>query len=212
MTRRRTVVAAALMAAVLAGCDPAAAPTATPTVPSVPPSPTEDPEIAELRARQLVLPELAAGGECPIAERVEITPAPPPEGPVASSGTHRYGRAPVFPLALHFDNDQLSVLLPEEPWRNAPPGWYVAGVRWASEPGYRGPVLFRASRIDGPGRARVVVTSLAAPEYGSDVMRVTEDWQFFPGIVAVTAPGCYAFQLDGPSFTEVIVFRAERAA
>jgi len=41
---------------------------------------------------------------------------------------------------------------------------------------------------------------------------VQADWQFWPGGTEVTSAGCYAYQVDGTGFTEVIVFRAELAS
>ncbi len=40
-------------------------------------------------------------------------------------------------------------------------------------------------------------------------VNVQSDWQFWPGGTKVTGPGCYAYQIDGSGFAEVIVFRAE---
>jgi hypothetical protein len=32
------------------------------------------------------------------------------------------------------------------------------------------------------------------------------DWQSFPEVTLVRSAGCFAYQIDGTSFTEVIVF------
>ena len=55
---------------------------------------------------------------------------------------------------------------------------------------------------DVAGRRRLRQNQLrlaGAPAYG-------EPWPNFPAYLRIQAPGCYAIQLDGDTFSEVVVF------
>lgn len=89
--------------------------------------------------------------------------------------------------------------------------WYLRKTLWAVAPRERGPILIRAARIDGPGGVRfeagrpgVLVRELRFPATSS------HDWRFGVSSTAVRGPGCYAFQIDGRTFSRVVVFRAVR--
>lgn len=193
------VVASVLLLTACQPSEPAPVPPAP--MPSV--SPTGEPGwLAELRSRPLVLPSLPPSGECPVPTAVEPTPAPPPDGPISTGGSAMYGTAAVAPLARHFQAGRLPIVEGED-------GWYLGRLHWAGRPGYRGGVLVRAYRIDGPGRARADLRTLTDPDRASEAVEVIEDWQFWGGAVLVTGPGCYAIQIDGDGFTELIVFPAE---
>jgi hypothetical protein len=204
------LAAALAVALVLAACQPAEPPPPPPPGPSTIPAgepgvPAGEPGVlAELRGRPVVLPRLGPAGECPVTPAVEPTPAPPPDGPIASGGSAMFGTAPVAPLARYFPDDRL-------PIAEADPGWYAGTSHWAARPGYRGWVLVRAFRIDGPGRARVELRTRSSPGAGADAVEVIEDWQFWTGGTQLTGPGCYAYQIAGDGFTELVVFRAELA-
>src|SRR6266542_3576471 len=165
-------------------------------------------ELAALRARPLRLPTLAAGEACPVTHPAPPDP-PPPSGHPLSTGRppSALGHAPVFPDARYFRGDRAQLWVRAE---TTHPGWYSAKVPWASRTGYLGWVLIRTGRLDGPGRARVGLR-LADGTAISEALAVNvqADWQFWPGSTEVTAPGCYAYQVDGSSFIEIIVFRAE---
>jgi len=38
--------------------------------------------------------------------------------------------------------------------------------------------------------------------------RETDRWRYGPSVTILPGPGCYAFQVDGTTFSEVIVFEA----
>ena len=97
-------------------------------------------------------------------------------------------------------------------------GWRGQKTPWIVPATYRGPVLIRGRRIDHPGEMRF------AKGYGDhlDELRfrtgesngVRGRSQGLPGryrlLASATlfrAPGCYAFQIDGASFSSVIVMR-----
>ncbi len=85
--------------------------------------------------------------------------------------------------------------------------WRGAQVTWQSS-GYSGPVLIRGRQLGGSGAVgfgeghvpydelQLLGTAMGAPP---------GRW---PSFTRVQAPGCYAYQVDGTSFSSVIVFRA----
>jgi len=80
---------------------------------------------------------------------------------------------------------------------------------WASTTGrHQGPVVVRVGRIDGAGRGQVRLIYDPNASRGTAVVffvgSTPSDW---PSSTYVTGPGCYAYQVDGSTFTEVIVFR-----
>jgi hypothetical protein len=78
---------------------------------------------------------------------------------------------------------------------------------WAVDPEYGGPVLIRGRGIRPP----------QAIEFGYDGHMFTElelpaekaeRWRYAPSFTILPGAGCYALQVDGKSFSEVIVFAA----
>jgi hypothetical protein len=110
----------------------------------------------------------------------------------------------MFPDAAYFGEATTLTLHPED---RAADGSYSKKVRWISV-GYQGPVLIRARRIDGPGTARVRFFYTGHALGDGFVADLTEPTTDLPAATQVQAPGCYAYQIDGVTFTEVIVFRA----
>lgn len=158
--------------------------------------------------RPLHLPKVPSGAACPVSRadsRVDWGRTRIPGGP-------GLGRGPVYPgLGAH------SGLL----WatREQPAGgpWFGAKVFWYVLPGYRGPVLIRGRRLDGPRFVRFGPRRLPAAELHIEPGQ-TISWQGqppgsrgVPSSVRVIEPGCYAFQLDGTSFSRIVVFTADLA-
>lgn len=202
----RRVLVTLVLASSLVGCAiaPIPAPPPTPPVATAVPEPVG---LATLRARPLRLPTVPPGSECPVTRALPLDP-PPPAGHALSTGgpPSGLGQAPLFPDARYFvDQARLGVRA-----GHPHPGWYVAKTPWASRTGYRGWALIRAARLDGPGQALVVLQLTDGPAISDAVpVDVQADWQYWGGSTEVTNPGCYAYQVDGSDFTEVIVFRAE---
>jgi hypothetical protein len=101
--------------------------------------------------------------------------------------------------------------------------WRTGETVWISEPTYRGPVLVRGRRIDGPGRIGFGDAVNPRPELylgpeswadrGGDAKRwrraVRRGWRLAYENARIQTSGCYAFQIDGDSFRDVIVFAAQ---
>lgn len=92
------------------------------------------------------------------------------------------------------------------PWRGQKVFWYV-------HPRYRGPVLIRGRRLDGPGRLRFDDGRLPRAE-----IRIAPGETVYwdgrpagsrgrPSAVRAQSPGCYGVQIDGTSFSRIVVFR-----
>ena len=89
---------------------------------------------------------------------------------------------------------------------------------WISDSAYQGNILVKGQRIDLPGSIQFVdpgwardylplSNSWASPlEGGPDGWR---SWQAMPSVMAL---GCYALQLDGEDFSQVIVFEVTTCA
>jgi hypothetical protein len=122
------------------------------------------------------------------------------------------GRGPAYPtlgratLAVEFPADAAG--FGDSRWSGQKTFWFVS-------PAYRGSVLIRGRRLDGsdPVRfehAKTPAIELRIPAGGggpSPVRSVKDEGQrYLPSYTRVRAPGCYTFQIDGTTFSRVIVF------
>jgi hypothetical protein len=158
--------------------------------------------------RPLHLPRLATGTPCPVSR------ADPRVDWVRANifGGSGIGRGPVYPG------------LGRSSTLNAPPDtqdggpWHGQKVFWYVLPGYRGPVLIRGRRLDGAQWMRFDAGKLPAAELRiSPLETVSWDGQPTgsrgrPSAVRVRAAGCYGVQVDGTSFSRVVVFRVALAS
>ncbi|WP_433015918.1 hypothetical protein [Kribbella sp. CA-294648] len=157
-------------------------------------------DVRGLLARPMTVPAVARGERCP------VTPAQN-HAPVAQPADARGpGPGPLYPITFYLGEDA-TLRLDGEP--AGQDGLYGMKVVWASTTtGYRGPVVVRVARIDGAGRGRVRLLYEAGASRGEavlfDVGDTPRDW---PSLTYVSGPGCYAYQLDGRDFTQLIVFR-----
>ena len=100
-------------------------------------------------------------------------------------------------------------------------------VVWAADPSYAGPIRIRGGRIDGKGqllldapdnywRSAPVKTvegtdlypELDLLESHSIFPNVPAGWRMWPSGAYVDSPGCYAWQVDGVGFSELITFHS----
>jgi hypothetical protein len=181
------------VALVAGGCTsgPAAA-TASPSGPAKPVSSAA----ATLLSRPMRLPSVAAGSACPVTPIAHLT----------TGVTDPRGKGP-----LYFGGP-----MPKG-------GFPFNKTVYTTVGGAQGPILLRGGRIDGAGRLkfsgspadlaeRAEIPPVTGGEPGSG------SWAFYlavldPGpdnalYVYPSTPGCYAIQVDAPSFEEVIVLQA----
>ena len=164
----------------------------------------------ELAARPFQLPALGPDGACPTQPGRPFTPGILPG----------LGNGPVYAVAPGSETGTLALLPPIELGaRGRSPGGQK--VVWFVAPAYQGPILIRGRRLDAFGRVSfnggLDQTAFATnPTRGplEPALRLEGDssddapWPGWPSYVRLSTSGCYVYQVDGTSFSEVIVFRA----
>jgi hypothetical protein len=160
--------------------------------------------------RPLHMPKVARGAECPISKvdrRFDFEKYGVGEG---------VGAGPAYPIrtdVLIFDPNTNNSEFAGSRWSGAKVLWFVS-------PRYRRPVLIRGRRLDRPDvlrfdRGKVPPSELRIPS-GSSVVGnpgVRDVGQRYrPSYTRLRESGCYAYQVDGTSFSYTVVFRAARSA
>jgi hypothetical protein len=161
--------------------------------------------------RPLHLPRVAPGARCPVAGV---------EQALDWSGTYGIapgiGPGPAFPVGLA---SGVLRIAPAAAFHSR--SWGGQKVLWFVFPSYTGPVLIRGARIDGkPSLVRFESGALPAKELllsGTQTVipgGVTppKDARYRPSLTRLQGPGCYAYQIDGATFSRTIVFRAVRGS
>jgi hypothetical protein len=143
--------------------------------------------------RALHLPSLGAGGACPVSG---ATSAVPYAGPAVGAGPV-YAAQPT-PLAITSFVGST---------------WKGARVSWVAAPSYTGPVLIRGGQLGatgsiGFGEGHVPVDELQLLTAATTSPGEPSGGREWPSFSRMRAAGCYAYQVDGTSFSEVIVFQA----
>ncbi|HJQ74760.1 MAG TPA: hypothetical protein VJ814_07735 [Gaiellaceae bacterium] len=157
--------------------------------------------------RPLHLPHVASGARCPVSHVDGRIPFVRRFGVAVG-----IGQGPAYPIGIPKGRLDLA------PARNFDSRkWAGQKVLWLVLPRYRGPVLIRGGRIDRPGRVRfdsgnVPPLSLRigpTTTSGNPTSPVPPPGtRYRPSFTRVRGPGCYAYQIDGTSFSRVVVFRA----
>jgi hypothetical protein len=148
--------------------------------------------------RPLTLPTLQPGQACPVTLAVD-------SGMRDSFLYLRPGPGPVYPNgAVGLQGN--AYLDPG----GSVNGWASFKTLWFSTPSYQGPWVIRGKQLDGPspvifGEAPTV-SELVVPA-GPTVNETNDGYREAPGGTYLRGPGCYAWQVDGISFSYVIVFR-----
>ncbi len=161
--------------------------------------PVPEDEWAKLR-RPLSLPSVAPGAACPVSRIDESFD-------FGRYGVQRgIGPGPAWPIGLAQPGSVLRFVYPP------PPGSLMYGSEWSGNkvlwfvsPTTVGPVLVRGGRIDAPGEVRFELAMNPSAE-----LRLPAALDH-PSTTRVRAEGCYAYQVDGRSFSYAVVFRAERS-
>jgi hypothetical protein len=99
-------------------------------------------------------------------------------------------------------------------------------VAWIADPNYKGPIRIRGGQLDGGGelllggpdnhwRGAVIKTVEGTKLYAelefmesNSISNPPSPWRFWPSATFVATPGCYAWQVDGLGFTEIITIQA----
>jgi hypothetical protein len=188
----RRAVIAYVLATLLAGCGQAADAPNSPSPTSSPTSLTAQPDAATLLERPLKLPAVQSGSICPVtpvaSRKVDVT------DPRGSGPFYLDGQMPHGAFA----------------WNK---------TVWVLIDGAHGPVLFRGGRVDGAGSLQFSGSPADPWDKGLTLssnggvsatfyQRVIDQGVGDAFYLYPATTGCYALQVDGPSFEDVIVIRA----
>jgi hypothetical protein len=150
--------------------------------------------------RPLRVPRIEAGARCPRTRGGR----PNPRIAIALGDGPAY---PVMGMAAPPPSPAGVADLSDDERRN---GWYLHKTLWAVSRVYSGPVLIRARQVDGSRPVRFAIdggTALAELTFSAERR---PHWRFGVSDTLLRSPGCYAFQVDGSTFSDVIVFEAVR--
>jgi hypothetical protein len=151
--------------------------------------------------RPLHFPDLQPGQRCPAS----------PGRPVNTSdfGGIALGNGPVRVLVGGAGGDIRQGVANLINPTSTPP-WLGLKTLWFSAPSYQGPFVIRAIRLGHPGPVALgegpMVAPLVVPP--GPTVNGTGGWREAPGGLWVKKPGCYAWQVDGLTFSETIVVHA----
>jgi hypothetical protein len=152
--------------------------------------------------RPLHLPRLVPGKRCPTSPS-QIAPW--------GRDQQLIGRGPAY-LVGTFGSSGISIA---SSGRDSL-GWYGQKTPWMIDRSYSGPILIRGARIGRKGEVRF------AHGYGDHLRELSweanadqgsppdPNFRFLASATLFRAPGCYAFQIDGTSFSKIIVVRVRR--
>jgi hypothetical protein len=151
--------------------------------------------------RPLHTPSIPAVRSCPTSQA-------DPRGDLSRFGFvgTAWGSGPAYPGGLTEGGKPVLRYLDPIPTESGFYGskWFGNKVLWMfNRAAYRGPVLIRGRQVDGINELRFEFGRLPPAE-----MRVSSG-SSRPSFTRVRAPGCYAYQVDGTSFSSVIVFEAK---
>jgi hypothetical protein len=145
-------------------------------------------------------------------DRVEVALAPGSACPVTTQIGHvgslpGLGPGPAFPVGT---DPIIKIPIPPRPeWG---PEWSGSKRLWLLDPTYRGRVLVRGRRLDEPGEVRFVY---GRPAFTKENQRNPvrelrlEGYSDFPAQTRVQSAGCYAYQVEGRTFSYPVVFEAQ---
>lgn len=169
---------------------------------------------ASLQHRPLHLPRLRPRATCPVSPTKQIsalyTVGKTTEWPF---GGWVLGTGPVYPQ-VPGPTSIMEFMYPPPHWSIFYKSvWSGQKVPWIVDPSVRdqSPILIRGHQLDGPHELRFSMldrdTLHPAPE-----LRLIADAAspfHFSSFTRIRSPGCYAYQVDAPDFSIVIVFKAE---
>ena len=150
-----------------------------------------------LRSRPVALPPMGENSVCPVTLG---TSSPSSDlGALSGNGTVRPILGPGGMISIQPPTNFRSDI------------WGGDKVLWALSVEAGGPALIRGGRIDGPEEARFDDGAVPSTEKVLDPTGGTPvdgGWYDFPGFVRVSAPGCYAFQIDTTAGSDYVIAEA----
>lgn len=188
MSRIRNLAAATCVFLMACFAQPQSSPTATVTAG------------AETGIRPLALPSIGPGAPCP------RSPSRPHEqvDPSYQGTGDALGDGPVYPVIDVWPDGSTRYGYGGADQH----GWHFIKMGWTTRPGYDGRVLVRGRRLNGNNQLRFGDGLEPATEFSWIVGGVEDVWHHKGGLLRLRQPGCYGMQIDGPTFSSVIVFSA----
>ncbi|MGH2701899.1 MAG: hypothetical protein ACRDJB_04275 [Actinomycetota bacterium] len=170
----------------------------------------------ELRRRPLSLPSSKANKPCAGERHATHIPGIPAQAALGKGPV--YSVFPAIPRGLDLFPTEEATPFSGSRWRGAE-------ALFVSEPEYDGPALIRGGQIDGEerlgfGEGETPLWELRLPArewelvdelrvWDGERVQLSAGWRVQRTTIRIAADGCYAMQLDGESFSQVIEFGAE---
>jgi hypothetical protein len=152
--------------------------------------------------RPLTFPAWRAGQACPTSPGRQLT--------TDSFSGIALGTGPVRPIIASGSASDASRGIADLVESTSAHPWLEVKTLWTSAPSYQGPIVIRAKRLDSHGVIAMgeqpTVDVLVVPP--GPTLNGSSGWRTAPGGTWVMAPGCYAWQIDGLTFSYVITFQA----
>ena len=179
---------------------------ATPTATKAPFVPTATPVIdwTQLEQKPVHITALAAGAVCP---------ATTSQYKVSPDYLYAAGQTPVYVVSqIPLARVAFTSPGPLDPGST----WHIAQIHWEIAASYHGPVLIRGKQMDG-AHAVMFNGGLGQPASNPDgtepllpELRLygTGQWTAVVTNVRLNAPGCYGLQMDGATFSNLVVIQA----
>jgi hypothetical protein len=149
-------------------------------------------------------PDSSTAGDVSTRAVTTITDSPAPGGSqTATEASPRASAGPVGPRQISAGVGFHTV-----------PGsaWLGAQVTWVAAGSYRGPILIRGARLGGGalgfGSGARPYDELQLLDAGRGAPAVAGNGRAWVTYTRIPSAGCYAYQVDGTTFSEVVVFRA----
>jgi hypothetical protein len=149
-----------------------------------------------LRSRPLQQQVLDSGAPCPVTKQTGRVGGHPGLGP-----------GPAYPIGTH-----ALVTMPMPP----PDGWGSewSGTKrvWLVDPRYTGRILVRGRQLDGPNEVRFVNGrgGFTPEKRLNPISEFRIEWAGdYPSLTRLRAPGCYAYQVEGRTFSYRVIFQAQ---
>jgi hypothetical protein len=152
--------------------------------------------------RPLHIPRIEPGAACPLSALTAVD--------LGANGVRSLpGRGPAYPTLNR--GSTLEFFYPPLP--SSPDfygtDWGGQKVLWWVDRSYRGPVLIRGRQLDGPNLVRFDRGRPAPPAEMRIQPGARAQLRDRASFTRLRSAGCYAYQIDGTTFSRVIVFQAQ---
>lgn len=151
--------------------------------------------------KPLALPSIAPGQPCPVKAAKFVK--------TQGFSGNALGSGPVRPLFFERGFDAIRGI--DFTASGERDGWFSEKTLWFADPSYQGPLRIRGARIDAAGPVAFGyihnLAELIFPD-GPTLNESDDGYREAPVATWLKTPGCYAWQVDGLGFSNIIVFRA----